>query len=120
MSTVKSFVRQFIATVKGDDVQITAEKVFRQADSALRTQIASLKGDVIAKEDAVTEAKEARDQARINNGQKITNRDYYVEGLLSAKNNVTKAEQALKAHTEKIEFLESELVALSTEVEVKD
>ena len=117
MNTVKSFVRQFVAAVQGDDSTAKAEKAFRQADSALKTQIAALKGDVISKEDAVTDALEAQSLARINNGQPITNRDIYVQNLLSAKNIVTKAEEDLAKHIAKIEFLESELTALTAEVE---
>ena len=64
MNTVKSFVRQFVAAVQGDDSTAKAEKAFRQADSALKTQIAALKGDVISKEDAVTDALEAQASAR--------------------------------------------------------
>lgn len=117
MNTVKSFVRQFVAAVVGDDSTAKAEKAFRQADSALKTQIAALKGDVINQEDAVTDALEAQAQARINGGNPITNRDAYVSNLLNAKNAVTKAEDALAKHNAKIEFLQGELDALTAEVE---
>ncbi|MEI6186953.1 MAG: hypothetical protein WCP46_00430 [Alphaproteobacteria bacterium] len=106
-----------MAKIQGDDATAKAEKAFRQADSAIRTQVNSLKGDVIAKEDAVTEAQERQAEARINNGQPITNRDAYVRALLDAKNAVTKAEQDLEIHNAKIAFLESELEALTAEVE---
>jgi hypothetical protein len=114
---VKSFVKQFISTVKGDEVGVQAEKCFRAASSALNTQISSLGGDTIQLEDKVTDAKEAHTSARINNGQSITNRNTYVENLLTSKNNVTIAEKNLKSHIEKIDFLKAELKALETEVE---
>lgn len=117
MNTVKSFVRQFVATVSGDDATVKAEKAFRQADSALRTHIAVLKGDVVPKEDAVISAKEELSIARINNCDPITNRDLYVRNLLQGRNNVTLAQEALDLHISKIEFLELELLTLSAEVE---
>lgn len=114
---VKSFVKSFVAKIQGDDATARAEKAFRQADSAIRTQINSLNGDTISKEDAVTEAKERQAEARINNGAPITNRDAYVRALLDAKNVVTQAEEALEKHNSKIVFLQSELDALTAEVE---
>lgn len=114
---IKSFVKGFVALVKGDDVTAAAEKAFRQASSALKSQINSLEGDTVTFEDAVTDAKEAQGNARINNGVAITNRDQYVKNLLNAKNKVTDTEEALEIHTKKIEFLRDELVALELEVE---
>ncbi len=114
---MKSFVKSFIATVVGDNNEATAQKALRQADSALQSQIASLKGDTIGLEDNLSSAKEKQDLARVNGGALITSREYYVRGLLSAKNSVTDAEEALKAHKEKIAFLESELKALDNDAE---
>ncbi len=115
MNTVKSFVKQFVAVIKGDDAQAQAQKVLRQADSALKSQIASLTGDTITLEDSVTAAKEKQVLASVNNGKSITDRAYYVSGLLTAKNSVTQAEEALKEHLEKITFLEAQLAALGEE-----
>lgn len=114
-TTVKSWVKQFIAVVKGDDAEVTAQKVFRQADSALKTQINSLEGDSIVFEDAVTEAKEKLALARLNNGKTIADRNQYVQNLLNAKNAVTEAEEALENHKVKIEFLKEEQKNLSAE-----
>jgi chromosome segregation ATPase len=116
MNTIKSFVKQFAAVLKGDDAEATAQKALRQADSALQTQIASLKGDTIVKEDNLNAAKEHQALARVNNGRLITQRDSYVANLLSAKNGVTAAEEDLKAHKEKIAFLEAELKSLGDDV----
>jgi hypothetical protein len=119
MNKIKSFVKQFVAVVKGDDAEATAQKALRQADSALKTQIAILNGNTVGYEDAVTVAKEAQALARVNGGKSITDRDYYVESLLESKNAVTEAEEDLKLHQEKIAFLEAELEALDNEEEVK-
>lgn len=117
MNKVKSFVKQFVAVVTGDDNAAKAQKALRQADSALKTQIASLTGDIITLEDAVTTAKEKQTLARVNNGYSITDRNAYVSGLLSAKNSVTLAEEALKTHKDKISFLEGELESLNEDVD---
>lgn len=109
---MKSFIKQFVAVVTGDNAEAQAQKVLRQADSALKTQIAALQGDVITLEDAVENAKEQQVLAKVNHGRTITDRNSYVRGLLDAKNEVTKAEKALELHKEKIAFLESELATL--------
>lgn len=117
MSTIKSFVKQFIASVTGDDVQAQAEKTFRQAQSALKSQIASLDGDTINLEESVKEAQDALEGAKINNGELIDDRNYYVSNLISAQNSVTEAEEDLAAHKTKIEFLKKTLAELEADVE---
>lgn len=116
MNKTKSFIKEFVAVVKGDDAEASAQKALRQADSALQTQIASLTGDTITLEDKVTAAKEAQVLARVNGGNVITDRSVYVRNLLNAKNAVTMAEEELKTHKEKIAFLQGELKGLSEEV----
>ena len=58
MSKMNSFVKQFVAAVKGDDVEVQAQKAWRSAESALKVQIAAREGDTISLEDAVNQAKE--------------------------------------------------------------
>ena len=114
---VKSFVKEFVAKVKGEDAEALGQKVLRHADSALKRQISSLDGDTITLEDNLEVAKENQKLALINNGQNLTDRDLYVRNLLKAKNNVTDAEEALKLHEETIAFLKSQLAALDEEVD---
>jgi hypothetical protein len=113
MSKINSFVKQFIAAVQGDDAEVQAQKAFRSADSALKVQIASLNGDVIKLEDDVEAAKEALNAARINGGKVISDRNYYVEQLVAAKNTLTQREKSLKDHNAKLEFLTETLASLS-------
>jgi len=118
MSTAKvmnSFVKQFIAVIKGDDAEATAQKVWRQANSALTSQISSMKGDLIGKEDKVIEAKEALSLARVNNGKSISDRNKYIQDLTNAKNKLTEAEKELNNFNNLIKFLEDELSSLSKE-----
>lgn len=118
-STVKSFVKSFVAIVTGDDNTAKAEKAFRQAQSALKTQISSLNGDTITFEDAVETAQESKSTARVNNGNPISDRNTYVENLLRADNSVVSAQKVLETHKKKIAFLEGELKALEQDVEVE-
>lgn len=112
---VTSFVNQFLAYVKGDTAQVQAEKVFRQAQSALNVSISSLTGDTVNFEDAITEAEENLLAARINKGLAITDRSVYVSNLLSAKNKLTTAEENLEMHNQKLNFLKETLSALEKE-----
>ena len=112
---VTSFVNQFLAYVKGDTAQVQAEKVFRQAQSALNVSISSLTGDTVNFEDAITEAEENLLAARINKGLAITDRSAYVSQLLSAKNKLTTAEENLEMHNQKLNFLKETLTALEKE-----
>lgn len=112
---VTSFVNQFLAYVKGDTAQVQAEKVFRQAQSALNVSISSLTGDTVNFEDAITEAEENLLAARINKGLAITDRSVYVSNLLSAKNKLTTAEENLEMHNQKLNFLKETLTALEKE-----
>lgn len=114
---VKSFIKEFVSAVKGDDAEAQAQKVLRHADSALKRQIASLEGDTIILEEEVAKVIENKSKARINYGKLIEDRDQYVTNLLIAKNKITEAEEALETHKEKIAFLKAELTALDEEVE---
>ena len=114
---MKSFLKEFVATVKGDSAEALGQKVLRKVDSALQVQIASLTGDIIGLEDTVETAKENLSLARINKGVLFTDGAAYIQNLLRAKNAVTEAEEALELHKEKIKFLKAELKALDEEVE---
>lgn len=112
VNKTKSFVKEVIAILSGDNAEATGQKILRQADSAFKTQIASLTGDTISFEDAVEEAKEALRIARINNGRLIGDRSSYISNLLVAKNNLIDAEEALENHVLKLEFLKEQAALL--------
>jgi hypothetical protein len=107
-----SFVKECIALLKGDDAEAKAQKILRAADSAFKTQIASLTGDTIALEDKVENAKEELRLAKLNNGELISDRNNYISALLRAKNTLTDAEEALELHTSKLDFLVEEHLGL--------
>lgn len=112
MNKMKSFVKEVVAIISGDNAEATGQKILRQADSALKTQIASLNGDTISLEDKVEDAKETLRLARVNYGKLITDRNEYVRNLLNAKNALTDAEEALEIHLEKIAFLQEQYDSL--------
>jgi 4-hydroxy-3-methylbut-2-en-1-yl diphosphate synthase IspG/GcpE len=117
-ATVKSFVKSFVALVQGDSADAQAQKTFRQVQSALNTQIAVMTGDLVSKEEAVSDAQEAFDKARINHGKELASSDrtQYVRNLVEAKNNVEKAQEALNDHKETLSFLKEQLAQLEAEV----
>ena len=115
MNKLNSFIKQFVAIVKGDDVEAQAQKAWRSAESALKTHIASAEGDIIALEDAVEQAKENLKEARVNSGYLIMDRQQYIENLIRAKNNLLVAEEELDTHMEHIAFLKEEYAALQAE-----
>ena len=115
MNKLNSFAKQFVAIIKGDDAEAKAAKVWRQAESAFKVQIAALGGDLIRKEDAVTQAEEKLAKALVNNGSEITDRDAYIANLISAKESLKQAEKQLAAHKETIAFLEEQYALLKAE-----
>ena len=115
MNKLNSFAKQFVAIIKGDDAEAKAAKVWRQAESAFKVQIAALGGDLIRKEDAVTQAEEKLAKALVNNGNEITDRDAYIANLINAKESLKQAEKHLLAHKETIAFLEEQYALLKAE-----
>jgi multidrug resistance efflux pump len=116
MNKLNSFVKQFAAILKGDDAEAKAAKVWRQAESAFKVQIASLNGDLIRKEDTVTVAEENLEKALVNNGNEIgDNRDGYIANLIAKKEALRQAVKQLAAHEDTIEFLEEQYALLKAE-----
>ena len=110
-STVKSYIEQFVAFVKGDDAAVIGAKVQRQANSAFKTQIHSLEGKLVILEDRVTNAEEELVKARLNYGEVLTEEQQegaYVENILRAQETILKAQKELKAHKETIAFLKEQ------------
>ena len=115
MNKLNSFAKQFVAIIKGDDAEAKAAKVWRQAESAFKVQIAALGGDLIRKEDSVSQAEEKLAKALVNGGNEINDRDQYIANLISAKESLKQAEKELAAHKETIAFLEEQYALLKAE-----
>ena len=110
---INSFVKSFIAFVKGDDAEVLAQKVYRQAESALKTHIAVTEGDLISKEGVLESAKLDLESLRVNKGQLITDRDQFVQRLLTAHVVIKNAQDELDAYREKLSVLKDELANLT-------
>ena len=115
MNKLNSFAKQFVAIIKGDDAEAKAAKVWRQAESAFKVQIAALGGDLIRKEDAVTQAEEKLAKALVKNGTEITDRDTYNSNLISAQESLRQSQKNLTPHKDTIEFLEKQYAKLNAE-----
>lgn len=112
---IKSIVKQVIAQLKGDDAEVIGQKIYRQADSALKTHIANLRGNLIEAEDRAETAAEHAKSALSNHAQPITDRTLYVDNLLSADADLKLATEELAYLKETIAFLEGKLVELNQE-----
>ena len=112
MNKLNSFVNQFAAIIKGDDAEARAAKAWRQAESALKVQIASLNGDLIRKEDDVTNAEDNLSKARVNYGKEITDRDAYIANMIQSKETLKGYQKTLDAHKATIAFLEEQYASL--------
>ncbi|AGO47889.1 hypothetical protein Phi40:1_gp024 [Cellulophaga phage phi40:1] len=108
-TTTESFLTSFKAFLKGDDDSVLAEKAYRQAQSSLKSHISSYEGDTIDFEDMVTKSKERLEGSKVNFGNPISDRKDYITVLLTAKNDLTDAEQNLQDHLDKISFLKDVL-----------
>lgn len=99
---VKSFVKQVIAKLKGDDAEVVAQKNFRKASAAVKGQIAALEARKVDDEMAVENAKEAFNDALYPTV--VTDAQVYTSNLVKAKKVVEQAEEQLKATEDSIAF----------------
>lgn len=100
-----TFVKQFIALVKGDDAAALAESTKRKANAALTEKISKLTGDIVDREEAVKETEEALQKAKLNYGTAITSRPDYIATLLQAKVKHQEAIEALEETQYNLDFL---------------
>jgi chromosome segregation ATPase len=112
-TTVKSFVNQFVALVKGDDSAVVAEKVFRKAKSALTASLAVAEGESVNLEEAISEAQENLDKARVNYGNAEFTNNSYISNLSQARERLEEAESNFELHQEKLTILKEELALLT-------
>lgn len=115
MTNVKSFMSQLLAYLKGDDAQAKAERIYRKAKAALKSQLATLEAETLKKQDAVEAATEQLDLARMNHGALIEDYNRYVSNLVNAKNRLTEAEEDLKNHEAAVAFVQDEFDNLEAE-----
>lgn len=110
-------VQLIVAKISGDDAKATALKIQGKAISLLKAQIAIKESETFSLTDKVESAAEALNNARINNGEVITNSDAYIRNLFTAEANLSNAEEALEKHQADIDFLNGELAVMQEEVD---
>lgn len=103
---VKSFVEIAIATIKGDDAEVTALKIQKRANSILSTQVAMQKLELNKAEDALETAREDFESALINNGELIKDDERYIMNLQKASDNITICKLEIDSINETITLLE--------------
>ncbi len=114
---VSRMVQLIVAKISGDDAKATALKIQGKAISLLKAQIAIKESETFSLNDKVESAAEALNNARINNGEVITNSDAYIRNLFTAEANLSNAEEALEKHQADIDFLNGELAVMQEEVD---
>lgn len=102
---MKSFVKQVIARLSGDEAEVTAQKNYRKASSAVKSQLAALEAKLVDDEVKLEEATEALDNAKFPT-LSISNNQSYVEKIRDAQADVEDAEEALKQTQESIGYFQ--------------
>lgn len=114
---MNNYIDQFLAFMAGDTDATKAYKSQRQLDSALKTQISNMEGQLITKEDAVSFAEEKFKKQRVNYGVIMTadsERAEYVKKLIEAQQELEDAKEALEQHKKTYEFLKEQLEFIRT------
>jgi len=104
MSEISKFLKEVIARVKGDDVEVMALKNERKAKSAIQGQIHSLESKLVDDEICLDEAKQRHEDA-IYPTSLISDATNYCSNLIRTKEGVDKAEKSLKQTKDTLEFL---------------
>jgi len=117
MNKMKSFIKECVALIKGDDAAAVGEKIHRKAYAGLKSQISNMDGELVDLEENVKTAKDNLKLAKFNHGQLITDRTEYVKSLIVAKNELITAESDLASHKELMVFLTDTLASLDREEE---
>ena len=112
MSTteISLFFKLALATIKGDDVEMTALKIQKKAIAVIGAQLSVKECFTITLEEDIEEAEEKLAASRVNKGCIIADNTAYIENLLICRRNLRNAELALKIHKEEIDFLKKELI----------
>jgi len=100
---VKSFIKQTIATFKGETDKAVAERNFRKATAALEGQIAALKSKEVEVEEEMNTAKESLNKA-LYPSDAIDKAQEYINSIRSSQETVNQKEKELKDVQESAKF----------------
>ena len=95
MSKITNFIQEVTARLKGDDAGVIAAKVERKALTAINSQLAALRAQLVDDETAVEDAQENLNNAIFPTAVFTDNRAYV--------NNIQDAQEALDVATDTLE-----------------
>lgn len=113
---MNSYIKQFIAICKGDNVKANAEVSYRQSICALKSQIHAEEGLLIKLEGELENAKVKAEESIVNNGEKIPDNEKYINGLINSFNETKTIEKKIETLKVKIELFKSILNGIQSEV----
>lgn len=99
MSNVKSYVKQVLAKLTGDQDKVVAEKNYRKATSAMRGQIAAMESKIVDAEEDTHTKKEALDNVKYPVkaiSELYGSQERYVEAIVEAQDELTQSESNLQ------------------------
>lgn len=120
MSKVSLFVQQFVAFVKGDNAELSAIKVKKNAIIALKSKISALEGNIFDKQNEIEDQSEKCEQAIINYGNSDVNREQYCNNLVKENAKLEDLKDDLEGLTKAQEFFKSTLAKIEGDVEIGD
>lgn len=112
---MKSYVKETLARLTGDNNEVVAQKNYRKASSILNGQIAALKAKQVDSEGVLEEAQENLKAAKFPS-ELITRGESYIEQLNYAKERVKDAQQDLDDVKASITEAETTLAEFEAEV----
>ena len=115
MKAMKSYVKETLARLSGDNNEVVAQKNYRKATSILNGQIAALKAKQVDAESVVEDADENLKNVKFPSSL-ITNSSSYITNLNAAKERFADAKQALEDVKTSIKEAETTLAEFEAEV----
>ena len=116
MTKVKSYVKEVLARITGDEKAVIAEKNYRKASAAAKGQIASLEAKLVGAEDQLDNANEALVVAKYPTTS-IGEGKNYIQGIIDAQASVDNAQKNVDDIKASIKFNQGLLAEFDAEVE---
>lgn len=116
MTKVKSYVKQVLAQLTGDQDKVVAEKNYRKASAAVKGQVAALEGKLVDLSMKVEEKEEILNSTKYPTTP-IGDAGTYCSRVKNAQDNLDSANEELEAAKESKAYFESLLDEFEKEEE---
>lgn len=116
MKKMKSFIKEVVARVAGDQAEVVAQKNYRKATSAVKSQIAALQAKEVDDEASVDTANENLEIAKFPT-LAITDNKSYISNIKYYQDAIDKANDTLASTRESIAYFEALLASYDKEVD---